>query len=374
MRTAERRGILLAFAAFGLFWGAWSACLPAIRASTGLSDGRLGLALGAIALSAVPVMPLAGRFVDRMGPRVALPVVLVAFALAVPLGALATSMSGLVLALVPLGLATGALDVVANTATAAWERVESDRLMTLAHGAFSVGVLAGGAGAGISREAGARALPVLLTVAVVVLATAAAQPSYRAAPLVQQRTGARWSPWLIGIGVLTAGAFLCEDAIQSWSALHLERGLDATPAISGLGPASFAGAMAVGRLSGGFVKARDTLQLATAGSCLAVGAVVVALASSPGIALGGLGLAGLGASVLAPILYSAVGRRAAPGRQGSDLATVTALGYVGFVAGPPLIGAVSAATSLPFALGSLSLVGLVLAVLGPVLLSGKMDR
>jgi hypothetical protein len=275
---------------------------------------------------------------------------------------------------VPLGLSTGALDVVANTATAAWERVESGRLMTLGHGAFSVGVLLGGAAAGLAREAGAGALPILLAVAVVVLATSVCQPSYRTAPDVQPDVPARWSPWLIGIGVLTAGAVLCEDAIQSWSALHLERGLDATPAISGLGPASFAGAMALGRLSGGFVRARDTVQLATAGCGLAAGVIVVALAGSPAVALGGLVLAGLGASVLAPVLYSAVGRRAAAGRQGSDLARVTALGYVGFVAGPPLIGAISAGTSLPFALGSLALVGLVLAVLGPVLLSGKMDR
>ncbi|MCW2587533.1 MAG: major facilitator superfamily 1, partial [Frankiales bacterium] len=82
----------------------------------------------------------------------------------------------------------------------------------------------------------------------------------------------------------------------------------------------------------------------------------------------GLVLAGAGTSVLAPVLYSAVGSRAAPGRQGADLAKVTALGYVGFVAGPPLVGAVSAATSLPAALGGLALVGAALAVAGPLLL------
>ena len=167
--------------------------------------------------------------------------------------------------------------------------------------------------------------------------------------------------------MLSAGAFLCEDALQSWSALQLERGLAASPAISGLGPGLFAGAMAFGRLSGGALghRVRDGVLVAVAGSALAVGALVLAVAPTAPIALGALVLAGLGTSVLAPVLFSAVGRRAAPGRQGADLAAVTAVGYAGFVTGPPLIGAVSAATSLPTALGLLSVVGVLLAVATP---------
>ena len=79
-------------------------------------------------------------------------------------------------------------------------------------------------------------------------------------------------------------------------------------------------------------------------------------------------VAGAGTSVLAPVLYSAVGARAPAGREGADLATVTALGYLGFVAGPPTVGVLSAATSLPVALGSLAAIGVAIAVLGPLVL------
>ncbi|MCW2584541.1 MAG: major facilitator superfamily transporter, partial [Frankiales bacterium] len=124
MRSAERRGLILAFGVFGVFWGAWAAALPAIRAQANLSDGQLGLALAAVAVCAVPVMPVAGRLVDRFGAGRALPATLLAFGLLVPLPGLAHGLGWLVLALALLGLATGALDVVANTATAAWERLE----------------------------------------------------------------------------------------------------------------------------------------------------------------------------------------------------------------------------------------------------------
>ena len=282
---------------------------------------------------------------------------------------LAHSLAALVPALVLLGLATGALDVVANTAAAAWERVERDRLMSLVHGAFSVGVLVGSASAGLARQVGAGPLPILTTVSVLVLVVGVNQPAYRQADQhEEQGNRAGMSLVLLGIGLLTAGAFLCEDAIQSWSALHLERGLGASPAVSGLGPGLFAGAMAVGRLTGGVARAREHLLFGGAAVLLTAGALTVSLAPSPAVALAGLVVAGAGTSVLAPVLYSAVGARAAPGRQGADLARVNALGYVGFVAGPPLVGIVSAATSLPVALGGLSVISLTVAVAGPLVL------
>ena len=369
MSALERRGLVLAYGVFGLFWGSWASVLPAVERQVHASDGQLGLALAAIALSALPATAVAGRVADARGAGRLLKACLLAFGCAVPLAALASSLPMLIGLLVGLGLTTGALDVVVNTATAAWERAEDGRLMSVGHGAFSVGVLVGSAGAGLAREASVGTLPILLVVAACVAAVGLTQPAYRAVGgPAAARPGRRLPRALLVLGVLSAGAFLCEDALQSWSALQLERGLAASPAISGLGPGLFAGAMAVGRLSAGTLghRVRDGRLVAVAGSALAIGALVLAAAPTAPIALGGLLLAGLGTSVLAPVLFSAVGRRAAPGRQGADLAAVTAVGYAGFVTGPPLVGAISAASSLPIALGLLSVVGVMLAVATPV--------
>ncbi len=328
-------------------------------------------------------MPLAGRLADRHGVDEALQVTLVAFALAVPLPALAGSLPALVAGLVLLGVATGALDVVANTAAAAWERAEHGsgrRLMSLAHACFSFGVLGGSAGAGLAREAGIGPLAVLLLVGGAVAAVAARVPPHRTPPAAGGSPGGRrlTSP-LLALGVLVAGSFLVEDGLQSWSALHLERGLGAGPAVSGLGPALFAGAMGVGRLAGHVLGSRTApgRLLSGAGALTAAGVALLVLAPSPPLALVGLAVAGAGASILAPVLYTAVGARSAPGRQGADLAVVSALGYGGFVAGPPLVGAVSAGTSLPVALGLLGGVAALLGVAGPLVLgerSGRMER
>jgi MFS family permease len=371
---AERRGLLLAFAAFGAFWGAWAATLPDLRAQAGISDGQLGLALGAVAVAALPSMPFAGRLMDRHGARRLLPPALLLFAASTVLPAFATSLLPLVLALLVLGATTGALDVFVNTATATWERLESRRLMAGGHGCFSLGVLTASVCAGVARDLGAGPRTVLGAALVVVTAVALTQPSYReladAAPAPAPGRRFRVAPVLLVLGLLTASAFLVEDAVTSWSALHLERSLDAPPWVGGLGPGLFAGSMAIGRF-GVQLLARpgtDALVVGLGGAGTTVGVLLLALAPSTPLALLGATVAGLGVSVLAPTLFSAVGARSAPGRAGADLALVTALGYAGFVAGPPLIGLLSALSSLPTALALLALLPTALAVVGPLAL------
>lgn len=317
-------------------------------------------------------MPLAGRLVDRLGPATFLPRSLLAFALVVPLPGLVRGPLGLVLALLALGLTTGVLDVVLNTATAAWERVEADRLMTAGHGCFSLGVLVGSASTGGARDLGATPFPVLLAVALSLVAVAAVQPAYRRAPVPPAAAGgsSRLPLVLLLLGLLIAGAFLVEDGLGSWSALHLERGLGAPPWVGGLGPGVFAASMTLGRFGAHAVirPGHDAVVVGGGGALVGLGALLLAAAPTPVVGLVALAVAGLGTSVLAPTLFSAVGARSAPGRQGADLARVTALGYAGFVAGPPLVGLISGATSLPFALATLAVVGALVGVGGPLLL------
>jgi MFS family permease len=368
--AVEKRALLAAFAVFGLFWGAWAALLPAIKAQVGLSDGELGLAMGAIAFAALPSMPLAGRLVDRFGAATLVRLSLLAFGLVAPLPAVARP-GVLVPVFVLIGLTTGFLDVVVNTATAAWERLEAARLMAACHGLFSAGMLVGSIVTGFVRNEGGGPGSVLPVVGLVVVAVALLQPRFRrppesAASAVRDRLGLV----LALVGVLVAASFLVEDGMQSWSALHLERDLGAPPWVSGLGPGLFAAAMTAGRLGSHVfgAKSRDEVVLATGGGAVALGALVLALAPVPAVALVGVAVAGAGCSVLAPTLFSAVGARSAAGREGAALGAVSTLGYVGFLVGPPVVGLVSAATSLPVALGLLGLVGAAVAVTGPFVL------
>ena len=216
--------VLGGFAAFGAFWGAWGATLPAIQAHAGVDDGQLGVALLCIGAGALVAMRGAGTLVDRWGAP-ALPAVLAAFAGAAVLPGLATSTATLCAALLVLGATSGAVDVAINAEGARTEAGSGRPVLSLAHGTFSACVVAGSLAAGALRAAGAGALLVLVLVAVVVAATAVVllrAPAAAAAP-APTRGPLRPIPRLLVIlGALCALAFFVENAWQSWGAVHLK--------------------------------------------------------------------------------------------------------------------------------------------------------
>ena len=358
-QTPKRLPTLLAFIALGTFWGAWASVLPDVQQATGASKGALGFALLFVALGSIPAMlAIAGPTVDRYGGR-AVAISCAVFAATTTLPGLATSVPMLALALFVTGAASGALDVGMNANAARIETDTGKRLMPLAHGLYSVGILTGAVTAGLARNAGAHREPILIAVAVLLVITAFLLEAEHTPALHAGRGGPliRVEHALLVLGAVCAAAFIVEGGLESWSALFLERQLDASPAVSGLGPGVFGASMAIGRFYGQATHFGDRTLLVGGGLLGAAGCLLAAIAPSPAVALLGLALGGLGVSLNAPIVFGVGGRRGA-----SAVATVTTIGYVGLLIGPALVGAVAQVSSLRGSLVVLSLVAAAVAV------------
>ena len=361
MRAA--RGLLLAFAAFGAYWGAWGVLVPDVKEQVDASVTELGIAFLALALAALPAMLVTGRIVDRVGPRI-LPLTLVLFGLAAVLPGLASSVWQLTLALIVVGITTGAVDVVINVAATNVETSGGPRVMQVAHALFSAGFLVAAVAVGIARGAGAGALPVLAGIGLLVLVSAAFNRGYPTAPRREAPRRIVLSHRLLVLGLLCGLAFMIEGGIENWSALYLETDLDASPTVSGLGPGAFAAAMVGGRLLGQWLELRvGDRRLLSVGALIGSGGLLLAaVAPAVPLALLGFAIGGAGVSVAAPTLFGAAGRGASDAERGSAVASVTTISYLGFLVGPPLIGAVSGATDLRVGIGLLAGISLVLAV------------
>jgi len=341
----RRSATLLGFLVLGTFWGAWAAVLPSVQLATGTSKGALGFALLFVSLGALPAMLLvAGPAVDRYGAR-AVAVACAVFAVAATLPGLATSLLSLMLALLATGAASGALDVGINANAARIEADTGGRLMPLAHALYSVGVLVGAVAAGLARSQGVGREPILVAVAVSVgltaLLLASDRNSWHPALVPGTGRGIRIERALLLIGLVGAAAFVVEGGIESWSALFLERQLHAQPAVSGLGPGVFGASMALGRFYGHATRFSDRTLLAGGAAVAVLGCLLAASAPNAPIALAGFALAGAGISLNAPIVFGAAGRVSA-----GAVASVTTLGYVGLLIGPPLVGGAAQAISL----------------------------
>jgi MFS family permease len=360
---------LLGFVALGVFWGAWGAALPAVQRQAEASDGELGVALVLVGFGALVSMRATGVLGDRFGPRLT-PIAVAAFGLAAVLPGLAHSPGQLYVCLLVVGATSGAMDVAIN-ADAVREEVRSGRpLLNLAHAFFSAAVVAASLATGALRWAGAGpGLVFGLAAAVVVLAAIALRPGPAQTWEIPEpdppKLFERVPTWLLVIGVLGALAYWIEGAWQDWGAIHLERTLDAPPAVSALGPALFAAAMTAGRLAGNrlLVRWSERRLLVVGALVAAVGTAIAAVTSSVGVALAGIMLAGAGCSVLAPTIIGVAGRAAAPRERATVVGSVTTLMYLGFLFGPALVGGLAELATLRASLAAVAALALLLAFL-----------
>ncbi|RFU37112.1 MFS transporter [Actinomadura logoneensis] len=157
---------------------------------------------------------------------------------------------------------------------------------------------------------------------------------------------------LLGLlGLIGLCSFVGEGAMADWSAVYLKESLGAGAGFAGLGYAGCAVAMTVGRLAGDRVVGRfgavPVLRIGSLVACAGLGAGL--LIGLPWAAVTGFTLFGLGVAVVAPVTFSAAGNL--PGIPAAHgIARVTALGYLGLLGGPPVIGFVAQGVGLPWAL------------------------
>jgi MFS family permease len=133
--------------------------------------------------------------------------------------------------------------------------------------------------------------------------------------------------------------------------------------------ASYSTAMALGRFVGDrvVVVLGERFVMRLSGALMIIGLAAALLVPSPLLAIAGFALAGLGNSNLVPILFSAAGRDPVLG-PGPGIATVTTVGFCGFLIGPAVIGLMSKFFGLSVALSLVVLLGLVTAVCGPAII------
>jgi MFS family permease len=362
----------LAAVVFGAFWGTWGSAVPRVRDQTGLDDARLGTALLFISAGALPAMLLTGRALDRWGLR--LTALLVVALGGAGLGAAITAggLVSLCAGLVGVGMASGAADVAINSVGGRAEQRSGRSIITRSGAMFSTAVVVSSLGTGAAFALGAPTwVPFAVVLLLSVLAGAAIHrvlPAGGSGPepvAPSGTTGIRMpvGPLLL-VGVLGALAFASENAHQSWGAVYLEDVLTTGPGLSALAPAVFAAVVAVTRFAVSMLNPAHARTVLVLGSVVAaVGAAVVARASSVPVALAGLVLAAAGTAALFPTLLSIVSRNVVESSRGRATSIVTVVSYLGFLLGPVYVGLWASATGLRGAMIAVAALGLVLAAL-----------
>jgi MFS family permease len=354
--------------------GSWAPRIPAIKSHLHLDAGELGIALTGLAVGLLAGTRIAGRALDRFGARVPIRAGLPVQCAALVGPALAPDLATLTAAFILLGVASGFLDVAMNANAVAVERGYRRPIMSGLHGLWSVGLLAGSAigtgaaalGAGVTLHFSvvAAALAILTVAATRGLLSAEADNAFQ--PIAGNPFPSRSAliaPVLL-LGLIAFSSFAGEGSAADWSAVYLHETVGTGAGFAGTAFVAFSLGMIAARFASDSLSARfGPTWVARTGGLVAAGGLALALAApEPATAVAGYLLFGVGLAPIVPITFSAAGNLDR-NRSGAVLGSVVAIGYVGSVVAPVIIGFTADALGLRVALVFPALLALTAAAL-----------
>jgi MFS family permease len=166
------------------------------------------------------------------------------------------------------------------------------------------------------------------------------------------------------LGIIAFFSMATEGAMFDWSGVYFRDVVKAPQSLVVLGYASFMIMMAGGRFLGDAVIVRigrkRTMQ--ASGIIISLGMALSVCFPHLVVATIGFMMVGLGVATNIPSIFSIAGRneKVPPG---IALAMVSSVSYLGFLMGPPLIGYISALSSLRYSYALIGCFGLLISVL-----------
>ena len=361
----------VAFLICGIGFSSLAPLIPGIKERLVLNDGSLGLLLLCVGFGSIVIMPFAGGLTARFGCRAIIVVSALAMCASLPLIPSAPNQFALALALALLGAGGGTLDVSMNIQAVAVEKTSERPMMSGFHGMFSVGGIcgAGGLTALLSQKLTPLISQIILASAcVLMLAAVAPHLLPRQVQIeAQPKTFAypRGKPLLLG--ALCFIVFMAEGSVNDWSGVLLSDFRHVGLAYAGLGYVAFAAMMTLNRLTGDIVVAKMGRQkvMLTGSLCGAAGFVLAAGVPHAALSILGFAMVGIGLANVVPILFTAAGNQNdMPGNQA--LSSVTTMGYLGLLVGPPMLGFIAHQSSLIVSLAFLAVLCAIVAVCTPI--------
>ncbi|MCE3293606.1 MAG: hypothetical protein K0Q84_2543 [Arthrobacter sp.] len=362
--SAAAVATFIIFGANGLVFASWAARIPAVTEILNISSGQMGTLLLCTAVGSLIALPTAGHVIGRIGTSnsVRASGFLAALAgVAIAVSLLAESLPGTAVALFFFGIGIGLWDVSQNVEGADVEHRLKRTIMPKFHAAFSGGAFIGAlVGAGLSGL-GVGLPQHLLVIAGVVALLTFITPRYflpHTAPESRpdgEPTASRGpSAWrdsrTLLIGVVVLGATLTEGAGNDWIAKAAVDGLGTSESTGALLFALFVLAMTAMRFFGGGAIDRygRVAVLRVSMAAAAAGLALFVFAGNVWLAAVGAALWGVGAALAFPMGMSAAADD--PKHAAARVSVVSTIGYVAFLAGPPLLGYLGDLTGIHLAL------------------------
>lgn len=360
------------FFAMGTVFASWAIRIPDIKRSLGLSDAQLGGVLFASPLGELVSIAPSAWLIGRLGSRKVIMLAMTAMPFSLIGLGLAGSIYHLFIALFCFGFFNNMLNIALNAQAVGVETLYGRSIMATFHGMWSLGGVAGGLVGSILAPLGVAPLPhfcgifAFCVILLVCLHKWTMPREVRFGHAAETSGRVRYKPdlYLLVLGFIAFGSMATEGAMYDWSSVYFAQVVQPGESLVRLGYMACMCAMVLGRLmADGLVNrygVRPVLQLS--GISIAAGLSLALVWPRLFPAAIGFALVGFGMASIVPLCYSLAGKSTkVPARVAISL--VSSVSFLGFLACPPMVGFLSHAFNLRWALSPIVLVGAAIACL-----------
>jgi len=352
----------------GLGYATWASRIPNIQKQLNLNEAELGGILFAMPIGLMVTIPITGQLLSKFSSRTVMLIGAVLFAAILGVLGFATTVWQLVPALFLLGASRNLFNISTNAQAVEVQSLYDRSIMANFHGIWS---LAGFAGAAIGYFAvhyGVSTSYHLLAVSILLIVCSFwfisgtiyqpphSQPKRKIFTLPEKS--------LITFALICFCCMACENTMYDWSGVYFEKVIHVSKGNATEGFVVYMIAMTLGRFVGDAVVNRFGIKNMLRGSGILIFTGLLLSVMFPDQLIAALGfiMVGFGVSCIVPMVFQLAGRSKTMS-SGTALASISSIGYLGFLLVPPFVGFVAEAVSLRVSFGLISLLGLMIVFL-----------
>ncbi|MCC6287870.1 MAG: MFS transporter [Chitinophagaceae bacterium] len=359
----------------GITFATWASRIPDIQKVLNLSDGLLGSVLFALPIGQITAMALSGYLVNRFGSKKILGIAACLYPAVLLLLGSVTSLWQLVSALFFFGICGNLSNISLNTQGVGVERLYRRSIMASFHGVWSTAGFAGGL---LSTYMVADNIPVFMHFCIVyalgfILMLAARKfmlprDAHYQQAAQKKKVFVKPDRYIITLGIIAFACMICEGTMFDWSGIYFEKVVHAPKDLTRLGYVAFMFTMTAGRFTADWLVTRFGVHrvLQSSGIFIITGMMLAILFPYVGTATSGFLLVGIGTSSVVPMAYSLAGKSKTM-VPSVALASVSSIGFLGFLIGPPVIGFISELSNLRVSFALVAILGL-----GTTIMAGRL--
>lgn len=369
---SERKHIRAACSIFffisGFGYASWASRIPTIQQQLNLNEAQLGTVLFAMPVGLILTLPLTKYLLRKHSSNLIMLIGALLFNITLCLPGFTNSILQLMVVLFVFGAARNIMNISMNGQSVAVQAHYTRSIITTFHGVWS---MAGFAGAGlgylmVANNIGTEYHLPMAGILMVLLSLAAYPQTLYQEPIPEERKPVFSLPdkSVLGFAIICFACMATENVMYDWAIIYFEKAGMALPSTAITGFVVYMIFMTMGRFGGDKIVHKIGIVniIKFSGLMIFFGLLLVALFPYKSVIFPSFALVGLGVSCIVPLIFSLAGRDKTV-NSGTRVASISTIGYLGFLVVPPSVGYLAHATSLRWAFGILSFLGLMIFIL-----------